>query len=479
MKQTKRQPRRQSHPFRRRIITLSTLALLLLIGLSGFVYYQYKTQHTVSREDVTGDSKYKNITSTTKKESSSVYTLTVEYPNTGNQKIDQTARAAIDQDVSDYRGSFDAKGSVPATPFVFHGSYQVPFMNDAYLSLVVTDMYDVHGAHPAQLSHFWTFDRKTGETISTSQLFKNNKGSEALLAAVRAAVKSYDANKGGVLTDADVAETVTADAIADFVVMDANDIGFEFASGSVAPESDGVISVKIPAKTLISELKPELAKSLFDVELPVAEQPTAAHDADCPAKCVALTFDDGPGRYTEQLLTTLSQNHAHATFFTLGPNVAANPSTVKHAIELGNEVGNHTWSHAQLSTLSDAQVMLEIERTNNALVAATGVKPTLLRPPYGDANARVYADAQKEGLAAIQWSVDTRDWQDRNSDIVCTRAVSGARPGAIILMHDIHPTTVNAIPCVIKSISALGYKMVTIHQLLGDTQPGKVYFSAK
>ena len=132
-----------------------------------------------------------------------------------------------------------------------------------------------------------------------------------------------------------------------------------------------------------------------------------------------------------------------------------------------------------MPSLSPAQVQNEIASTNNTLQGIIGVKPTTLRPPYGATNAAVQRVVSNLGMSSILWSVDTRDWADRNSNIVCNRAISNARPGAIILMHDIHRTSVEAVPCILQNLSSQGYQFVTVDKLLGNLQPGHIYYSAK
>ncbi|MEU8107141.1 polysaccharide deacetylase family protein [Nonomuraea muscovyensis] len=203
-------------------------------------------------------------------------------------------------------------------------------------------------------------------------------------------------------------------------------------------------------------------------------EPTPAHGApDCRrVKCVALTFDDGPGPYTATLLRHLAARKARATFFVVGQNVVAHPDLVRRAAAAGHEIGGHTWSHRDLTTLRAASIRSDLARTAKAIKAVTGVAPTLMRPPYGAQNARVRKHAKQP---MIMWSVDTLDWRYRNSARVARVAVKQARPGGIILFHDIHPTTVKAIPRVLKKLSARGYHFVTVSELLGTAPGGLVY----
>lgn len=199
---------------------------------------------------------------------------------------------------------------------------------------------------------------------------------------------------------------------------------------------------------------------------------------DCERrKCVALTFDDGPGSPTARLLDILARNHVRATFFLVGQNVASKPAMVRRELAAGHELGNHSYTHADLGRSSAAKIRSEIGRTQEAVHRAAGVRPTLLRPPYGSTDAAVAAVARHYRLPQILWAVDPNDWKDRNARIVERRVVGGARPGYIVLMHDIHRTTVDAVPAILRRLAAKGYVFVTVSELFrGKTlTPGKKY----
>nr|WP_275586572.1 polysaccharide deacetylase family protein [Geodermatophilus normandii] len=190
--------------------------------------------------------------------------------------------------------------------------------------------------------------------------------------------------------------------------------------------------------------------------------------------CVALTFDDGPGPYTAQLLHELADAGVPATFFVLGGNVAAMPDLVRRAATEGHAIGSHTWSHPRLPLLTGEQIADEVDRTTAALFDA-GVTTDLLRPPYGETDDRVADVVGDLGYAQVLWDVDTQDWLNRDIATTTQRALDGAHPGAIVLMHDIHPTTVQAVPGIIDALQARGYTLVTVPQLLGAVDPGAAY----
>jgi peptidoglycan/xylan/chitin deacetylase (PgdA/CDA1 family) len=200
---------------------------------------------------------------------------------------------------------------------------------------------------------------------------------------------------------------------------------------------------------------------------------------DCrKVKCITLTFDDGPGPYTDNLLRILAAHHARVTFFLIGGNIRGREATVRKEIAAGHAIGDHTWSHPQLSTMAAGQIRSQLVRTLRAIHGATGGTTGLMRPPYGATNHRVAAVTRELHLAQILWSVDTDDWLDRNSNIVAHRAVSWAHRDDIILMHDIHPTTVKAVPRILDGLSKRGFTFVTVPELFAPhpLKPGKAYF---
>jgi peptidoglycan/xylan/chitin deacetylase (PgdA/CDA1 family) len=213
-------------------------------------------------------------------------------------------------------------------------------------------------------------------------------------------------------------------------------------------------------------------------QAPPTRPPPPRVDCD-KLKCVALTFDDGPGPDTDRLLDLLARHHARATFFVLGPNAEEYQDQVRREHADGHEVGDHTMHHLQLNLhrYSSAKVRHEIDDAKQILRKILGFDPVLFRPPYGATDHKVSLETKRLGLAQIIWSVDTIDWRNRNASIVARRAIRGLHPGAIILMHDIHPTTVDAVPRILKAIEDKGFTTVTVSELLGDhLKPGWKYY---
>jgi peptidoglycan-N-acetylglucosamine deacetylase len=188
---------------------------------------------------------------------------------------------------------------------------------------------------------------------------------------------------------------------------------------------------------------------------------------------IAMSFDDGPSAAnTPRLLDILKQRNIKATFFLIGQNVASNPDIVRRILADGHEIGNHSWTHPQLSKLSDDRVTAEITKTQDAIKEASGFTPTILRPPYGAITARQREWIEsKFGLSIILWSIDPFDWKRPGASVITQRILSQVRPGAIILSHDIHKQTVDAMPATLDGLIAKGYKFVTVTQLIAMNKP--------
>jgi peptidoglycan/xylan/chitin deacetylase (PgdA/CDA1 family) len=186
-----------------------------------------------------------------------------------------------------------------------------------------------------------------------------------------------------------------------------------------------------------------------------------------------MTFDDGPSAIlTPKLLDVLATRHIKATFFVIGQNVAEHPELVARAVREGHEIGNHSWSHPNLGHMSDEGVRLQLKRTDEAIQRAAGIHPTLMRPPYGSITSRQKRWIHDQlGYEIIIWDVDPLDWKRPGPTAVCNRILKETRPGSIVLSHDIHPGTIEAMPATLDKLAAKGFKFVTVSELIKMAVP--------
>jgi len=225
-----------------------------------------------------------------------------------------------------------------------------------------------------------------------------------------------------------------------------------------------LVAVPTPATELHPEVPPQPNKRL---QPGVQAKPVefTGPRTDCTSQpCIALTFDDGPSAVTTaEVLTTLEQKHVAASFFLVGKNIDGNQTLVQRMAADGFEVGNHSWDHPDMTSLTPDQVRDELLSTQAAIVNAGAPLPTLFRPPYGAVNEQVLSDA---GLQTALWNIDPDDWRATDPVILAQQIVTTAKPGGVIDLHDIHQVTADALPSVIDQLAAKGYKFVTVSQLL-------------
>ena len=195
-------------------------------------------------------------------------------------------------------------------------------------------------------------------------------------------------------------------------------------------------------------------------------------------KLVALTYDDGPSAVTTpRLLDILKEQQVPVTFFELGSLVRRNPWITQRALKEGHEIASHTMWHQNLARLSANDARADITEANAAFIEAIGFKPALVRPPYGALGSETWKEM--DGATMILWSVDTMDWKYRNTESILAYLTSQISDGGIVLMHDIHATSVDATPAVISTLREMGYEFVTVSELIkmrgAKTDPSTTY----
>ncbi len=178
---------------------------------------------------------------------------------------------------------------------------------------------------------------------------------------------------------------------------------------------------------------------------------------------IALTFDDGPGKYSRQFADLLAQYNGHGTFFVLGINVPTFSESLKYVYEMGNEIGSHTQSHKNLNLLSESGIREEIDDAAEAIHDAIGAYPTVIRTPYGNANSKVMSIIDGP---MIKWSVDTLDWKTRDAQAVKNEILSSTKDGDIVLLHEIYLSTYEGVKMALSDLAAKGYQFVTVSELM-------------
>ena len=183
---------------------------------------------------------------------------------------------------------------------------------------------------------------------------------------------------------------------------------------------------------------------------------------DIPPK-IALTFDDGPNEAcTGRLLKGLKKRNVRATFFVIGKNVKANPKLTKRIYEDGHMIGNHTYSHIDMSKVSEEKAEKELKKTGRAVHAITGEYPQYMRPPYGVCSEKL---EESMDMIVVRWTIDPLDWKTENTDEIVKKVVTKAEENDIILLHDCYNTSVDAALKIVDILQEKGYEFVTVYEL--------------
>jgi len=474
------------------IVTVSLLMAGSFIVMALGAYYRYEN-HKVRSEITTETTKYQHVSFDALDEWNDDYRMTVMYPKTDNVRIDAAARAKIDQYVTDFRKQVAAKPTGSA-PYYLHVVGSVNLASDKVINFLFAGTWTINGT-AGNITVNALFDRSTGTEVKTTQLFKDNGYLAIASDAARKALPNILKNNYNktLVEQGTTPKDVNFDQ---YEIVDDKTLNIIFEPGQVAPEALGTVKAPLALDTLSAEwnrtevdklfpdfiaalqAKEEAAKKAAEAEAAAKAAAAAAAQSrqvgsylpahgnvDCSqAKCIALSFDDGPGAGTNAILDTLEQYHVPATFMVVGTQVASHTAELKREAAGGNDIASHTWDHADLTSLSVAGIQNEVNRTQAAIMNVLGKQPFMLRPPYGAYNQTVL---QTVNMPLILWSIDPDDWRDRNADIIYQRVMSHAKPGAIVISHDLYPTTAAAYARIIPDLINQGYTLVTVSNLMG------------
>ncbi len=301
----------------------------------------------------------------------------------------------------------------------------------------------------------------TDKTVSKIKTFTYNKKSEKFLTMEDIVddldVLDYDIKKELLSKYQDADMDYLSNVSYDFFTMDDENLTIYFNPTQLKDTNDELVYLDIPLDSL---------NLLIDVD---REENTNTYlnfkknTINEEDKVVALTFDDGPSKYTKDILDILKKYDACGTFFLIGNKVSFYGEVLREMLSEGNEIGNHSYDHKYLTRLSEEEVKDEINKTQDEIKRVTGYTPTLFRPTYGGYNntLKSYID-----LTFVLWDADSRDWSVKSTEGIMYNVFKDVKSGSIILFHDNHEYSVNALPSVIKELKKQGYKFVTVSELL-------------
>lgn len=382
----------------------------------------------------------------------------VFYPETQVEKIDHRIKKDLDyfeDRCKELKGDFSSV------------DYQALENGEGLISLVYTlSGYNEGGEVVDQDVFTRLFKQKSGKELFQHDVFKDsffetasNKARLEITEQVKNK-KEYDTQAEAFLQHTN-AQSVNYDRFS----FDKNGVFVYIDSNALFNVSKEVFSVHFKWEDIKEELKiDQNGKRKPKKEanaLPLDVKDDGTIDPDKPM--VALTFDDGPAVHTEDILKILKENEARATFFVCGNNSSAYPEILKQMVDMGCQIGNHTMYHSRLTEQSDDEMSADIEDLNDIVEQATGVRPKLIRPPYGEIDRRVRSNLSS--YAFIMWNLDPQDWLYRDAKKVSKHILAEVKDGDIILAHDIHDSTAEAAKKFIPKLREKGFQLVTIDEL--------------
>ncbi|WP_156325889.1 polysaccharide deacetylase family protein [Nonomuraea sp. SBT364] len=410
----------------------------------------------------------------------------ISYPELpGATRLNALLREDAQRQLRDFRDTTTPVGHLPRPEL--NVDWQLAAAGDVVGVRLRTGEY--RGADWGNATRTFWYDRRTGQASGSAGLLSGHEALREVSRLVRNGLKHRgpEVDRQQVSAERGQLDSMAFNGEGDLVV--------EFDDCQIGPCSLGRLAVAVPAgkvTPLLSETGLRAQESVRESAQRVARAgwapgravpaaaSTRAGTVDCTTtKCVALTFDDGPGPYTAELLDVLREADARATFFPVGSGVAAQPELLRRMRDEGHLVGNHTWDHRDLSRLPTSKISDQLGRAGDAVAAAIGQRPTLVRAPYGEVSLDVRNVARERELSLVGWDVDSRDRRGGDAGEIARWTAGQAHPGAIMLMHDLDRTTVDAVPGILKELQGKGYAFVTVPELYGTAgmQAGHVYTS--
>ncbi len=394
------------------------------------------------------------------------------YPKTDIPALDDAIEAWIEDITAEYKGTvdYDVTQEDPNNRSELTVSYESYQAGTSAIGVKLTGTFcSPLMAHPVDIVKTFNVNTETGQLFSVEDVFQDD---------------AVEAFQHMLMVQMSIEEDVIDENIFAHGVLTGDGIEVVLARGDYLPMSEGTQTA-----VFLYEDVDSLLDADFDYETQAAEEPaedveetnTAVQlqtiDPDKPM--VALTFDDGPSAHTERLLDIFAEHGGKGTFFVLGNLIDGREDTLCRTVDEGHEVANHSWDHRQLTSLTEEEIKDQIMMTRAKIYDVTGKDTLIVRAPYGACDEMVQTVGEEVGVSFYNWSIDTLDWQNKDPQAIYDAVIDNVSDGDIILCHDLHETTIDAMELVIPKLIEEGYQLVTVSELMEysgqDIKAGTLY----
>ncbi|WP_303859875.1 polysaccharide deacetylase family protein [Alkalibaculum bacchi] len=457
--------------------SLVAVGILGIIVLSVFIFGSdpvISTNEAIPDSRVIAQTAYPGVDIVTEIHDERMYYIAIHYPTFKDESLNEQMCKYVSSSKKIFFDEVAQKkkylNELPASLYILFDIH--PVTQDVYSIVFHVESY-VMGANGAQSSKVFIVDVNENATIQQTEILVDNEQNRNKLYTLL--LNEFEESKEykPFFFKEELKKWIEDEnnRFSHMFIRD-HSIVFKFDKYVVTAGAAGSPEISIPLEKLKELLTDEWQKrlNLIEVDSKMDEPntpPTAEEDlkgSESPGKRqVALTFDDGPHEInTLKILELLDKHNAKATFFMLGNRVDFYPGIAKEISKRGHELGNHTWNHKNLKALNEEEIDKEIQMTSDAIREATEKEPTVFRPPYGGINNQVY---NATSLPLVLWTVDTKDWKTRNARKVLNEVKNNVEDGSIVLMHDIHSATVEAVDLVLQYLEAEDYECITVSEL--------------
>ncbi len=396
------------------------------------------------------------------------------YPESKIPALDEAINTWVTETVSEYQSEcLDCHRNGDCGELT--AEYESHIVNNQWVSIKISGIFDKpYLAHPIDIIATFHADLSTGQLITIDDLL---------------VTQGYSTLETMVASATGVEPEFIDEHFLDHWVLTSEGLEITLARGDYLPMSDGTKVLFYPYEDLegiLSFSKESLPEQTPPTE-PIGTPPTDSishkpqtQPLDPNKPMVALTFDDGPGKHTSRLLDAFAAHGGKGTFFVIGNILEKRADVLNRMIAEGHEIGGHSWDHRQLTKLNTTDLSNQLAGTRAKIHELTGIDAPLLRPPYGSYNSQVKNMCKDMGIVMVNWSLDTLDWKYKDADRLYHTILDEVQDGDIILCHDLHGSTVDAMERVIPELISRGYQLVTVSELLdqrGDViEAGEVYY---
>ena len=378
----------------------------------------------------------------------------INYPVTTIQKLDAIIQNDIETIYNTFKNEYEGFDDMKEQSEL-NIDYTYETINDRYINITLSIFIDSSTlANPDNYMKSYVYDKKQNKLLTIHDLIADDNFSEFVRLLKIELLQKY---KDCILLD-QLKATITEEYDYPLFTFDHEMLSIYFNPAEIAASYCDILEINIPFNQLKLKL-PITPEVKLDTTIRLL---TPNKVIDPERKVVALTFDDGPSKYTNEILDILKENDAYATFFVIGNKVEIYKETMQKMVSYGNEIGNHSYNHKWLTKLTEEDLREQITKTQEIIQTTTGFTPTQIRPTYGSISAKL---RDQLDLDIVMWTVDTSDWKYQSVDRIVKEATTNIKDLDIILMHDTHKRTVDALKKIIPELQKQGFEFVTVSEL--------------